>query len=337
VSQGLLALLDDVALIARQAAVSLDDLPTQVAKASAKTAGVVIDDAAVTPRYVVGIAAQRELPVVMRIAMGSLRNKLLVLLPVALVLSVFLPQAITPLLMIGGGFLGYEGALKLLEMFGLVQPHGPAAAPVEKHAGAGGEGEAAGGAQASEDATVKGAVRTDLILSAEIMAISLATLPVAAPLFNKAAVLAVIGLFLTGAVYGAVAIIVKADDVGLALAQNRRGGAAGAALRAIGRGLVRVMPGFLKLLATVGTFAMLWVGGEVIIHGLAALGWHAPEETVHDVTEAADHLAGGIAGWAAKTIAGMIVGVAFGLVVFGLKDAVILPVLNRLRGRPAAH
>lgn len=335
-SQGLLALLDDVALIARQAAVSLDDLPTQVAKASAKTAGVVIDDAAVTPRYVVGIAAQRELPVVMRIAMGSLRNKLLVLLPVALVLSVFLPQAITPLLMIGGGFLGYEGALKLLEMFGLVQPHGPAVASGEAHPGAG-EGEAAGGAQASEDATVKGAIRTDLILSAEIMAISLTTLPVAAPLFNKAAVLVVIGLFLTGAVYGAVAIIVKADDVGLALAQNRRGGAAGAALRAIGLGLVRVMPGFLQLLATVGTFAMLWVGGEVIIHGLAALGWHAPEETVHDVTEAADHLAGGIAGWAAKTLAGMIVGVVFGFVVFGLKSAVVLPVLNRLRGRPAAH
>nr|WP_221288289.1 DUF808 family protein [Amaricoccus macauensis] len=330
-------MLDDVALIARQAAVSLDDLPTQVAKASAKSAGVVIDDAAVTPRYVVGIAAQRELPVVMRIAMGSIRNKLLVLLPVALVLSVFLPQAITPLLMLGGGFLGYEGALKLLEMLGFVEPHGPAAAPGEKHAGSGGEGEAAAAVQASEDATVKGAIRTDLILSAEIMAISLATLPVAAPLFNKAAVLAVIGLFLTGAVYGAVAIIVKADDVGLALAQNRRGGAAGAALRAIGRGLVWVMPGFLQLLATVGTFAMLWVGGEVIIHGLAALGWHAPEETVHDVSEAADHLAGGIAGWAAKTVAGMIVGVGFGLVVFGLKNAVVLPVLNRLRGRPAAH
>ena len=334
-SQGLLALLDDVALLAKSAAVSLDDVPAQIAKAGVKSAGVVIDDAAVTPRYVVGVAAQRELAVVGRIAWGSIKNKILILLPAALLLSVFAPWAITPLLMLGGGFLGYEGAAKLLEMLGLAKGHhGP------DHGVAHGTADPAGDlveglakTREAEDATIRGAVRTDLILSAEVMAISLATLPVAATLLNKALVLGLIGLFLTGAVYGAVALIVKADDMGLAMAQARRGGVLGVMVRGFGRALVQVMPGFLKLLATVGTVAMLWVGGEVLIHGTHSLGWHAPEEAVHHAVETVE-LFGGVASWLVKTLLGAIVGLGFGLVVYGLKEALILPAMRRFRPAP---
>jgi predicted DNA repair protein MutK len=323
VSQGLLALLDDVAALAKSAAVTIDDLPMQVAKAGSKTAGVVIDDAAVTPRYVVGMAAARELPVVMRIAVGSVRNKLLVLLPAALLLSVFLPQAITPLLMVGGCFLGYEGAAKVLEMLGLAEAHG-------SHGGAAHADAAPADTTAAEEATVRGAVRTDLILSAEIMAITLATLPVAASLLNKALVLGLIGLFLTALVYGAVALIVKADDIGLALAQSEREGALGDLVRGFGRGLVKVMPAFLRVLATVGTFAMLWVGGEVVVHGLAALGWHAPEQAIHHAEAAAEPY-GGAAAWLAKSLGGMVVGFGLGCAVFLVMRLAILPLMNRLR------
>jgi predicted DNA repair protein MutK len=330
-SQGLLALLDDVALLAKSAAVSLDDVPAQIAKAGVKSAGVVIDDAAVTPRYVVGVAAQRELAVVGRIAWGSIKNKILILLPAALLLSVFAPWAITPLLMLGGGFLGYEGAAKLLEMLGPSKGHrGP------DHGAADPAGDLVEGlakTREAEDATIRGAVRTDLILSAEVMAISLATLPVAATLLNKALVLGLIGLFLTGAVYGAVALIVKADDMGLAMAQAGRGGVFGVMVRGFGRGLVQVMPGFLKLLATVGTVAMLWVGGEVLIHGTHGLGWHVPEDAVHHAVGAVEPF-GGVAAWLVKTLLGAIVGLGFGLMVYGLKKVLILPAMRRFRPAP---
>lgn len=263
---GLFALLDDVAAIAKVAAASLDDTAAAAVKASSKAAGVVVDDAAVTPRYVVGFAAARELPIVARIAQGSLRNKLLILLPAALLLSWLLPAAITPLLMAGGAFLCYEGAEKLWEKF---HPHDDASdAPVEVDP------------VARERAMVAGAVRTDMILSAEIMAIALGTVE-DQPLPEQAAALVVVALGITLLVYGAVAIIVKADDVGVVLARRRN-----AAVAALGRGLVTGMPHLLTLLAWVGLAAMLWVGGHIVIDGLARLGIEAPHALLHHASEA---------------------------------------------------
>ncbi len=240
-STGLIALLDDVVALAKVAAASLDDVAAQTAKAGAKAAGVVIDDAAVTPRYVVGFAASRELPIVRRIAVGSLRNKLFYLLPAALALSFLAPWAITPLLMLGGAYLCFEGAEKIAEALGL---HGH-----------GGHGEAEDAAAltgpAFEDEKVQGAIRTDFVLSSEIMAITLANIPHEG-IVMQAAMLAAVGVGITVAVYGAVALIVKADDAGVYLARSRMG-----VLRAVGRGLVLGMPPFLKVLSIIGTAAML--------------------------------------------------------------------------------
>jgi hypothetical protein len=260
-SGGLLALLDDVAAIAKVAAASLDDVAAQTVKAGSKAAGIVIDDAAVTPRYVVGFAAERELPIIGKIAWGSVKNKMVILLPAALALSFFAPWAIAPLLMAGGLFLCFEGYEKL---HALVAPH------AEEHPKHPAEAET-GDAKALEDAKVASAIRTDMILSAEIMAIALSQITTPT-LWNKAAVLAAVGIAVTVLVYGAVALIVKADDFGVHLAKSRVG-----LLRVIGRGLVTGMPPFLKLLSIIGMLAMLWVGGGIILHGLAELGWKAPE------------------------------------------------------------
>src|SRR5262245_37894992 len=206
-ASGLLALLDDVVALAKVAAVSLDDVATQTIKASAKAAGVVIDDAAVTPRYVVGFAADRELPIIRRIARGSLKNKIFFLLPAALLLSAFAPWAIIPLLMIGGVFLCFEGYEKVHQML----------ARHDAHANAAHRAPSAADAIALEEETVAGAIRTDFILSAEIMAISLAS--IANPdILTQALVLLVVALLVTAGVYGLVAIIVKADDFGVYLA-----------------------------------------------------------------------------------------------------------------------
>ena len=266
---GLIALLDDIAGIAKVAAASVDDVATHAAKASAKSAGVVIDDTAVTPRYVVGFAAERELPIVARIARGSLRNKLLILLPVAIALSVFAPWAITPLLMLGGAYLCYEGAEKI---YGLVFP------------GSAHEHESSVGFTdtdpvALEERKVASAIRTDFILSAEIMAIALATIP-ETTLLTTVIVLAVVAVSITAGVYGVVALIVKADDAGLVLA-----GKSSRALQMIGRGLVSFMPGFLTTLAAVGTAAMLWVGGGIIVHGLESYGVHWPGHQIAELSQ----------------------------------------------------
>jgi predicted DNA repair protein MutK len=299
---GLIALLDDVAGIAKVAAASLDDVATQAAKAGVKAAGVVIDDAAVTPRYVVGFAAARELPIVRRIAVGSLRNKLLFLLPAALALGLFAPWAITPLLMLGGLFLCFEGAEKVAEA---LWPHGPAAAAGEVLA-PGAAPEAATDPAALEDAKVRGAIRTDFILSAEIMAITLAAVP-AEGFWMQAAVLATVGLGITVVVYGGVALIVKADDAGLALAGSRV-----AVLRPVGRLLVRGMPGFMRMLSVVGTAAMIWVGGGIVLHGAEELGLAGPAHAVHDAAHAAGRLGGAAAEWvvgaALAGVAGLVLG-----------------------------
>jgi uncharacterized protein len=293
---GLVALLDDVAGITKLAAASLDDVGAAAGKAGGKALGVVVDDTAVTPRYVVGLSPQRELPIIAKIAMGSLRNKLLILLPAALVLSAFAPWAITPLLMLGGAFLCFEGAEKVLEAFG-----GEAHAEVE---------EAPMDAATLEQSKIKGAIRTDLILSAEIMAIALNDVS-HSPIATQGVVLAVVGIGITIAVYGVVGLIVKMDDIGLHLAEKRS-----AATRAIGRGLVKAMPVLMEFLSVVGTAAMIWVGGGILVHGLENLGVHEPAGTIHHMTEAVAHATGslgGIAGWFVTAIASGL----FGLVIGG--------------------
>ena len=300
-SIGLIGLLDDVAAIAKVAAASLDDVASQAAKAGAKAAGVVIDDTAVTPGYVIGFAPKRELPIVGRIAAGSLRNKLLVLLPAALALSYFLPAAITPLLMLGGAYLCYEGVEKV---YHAVMPHG-----AEQHEAQ--LGSVALNAQSVEDEKVASAIKTDFILSAEIMAITLAALPVGS-LWKQAAVLALVGIGITVAVYGVVALIVKADDAGMALAQG--GTRIG---RAFGRGIVRSMPALLRTISVVGTAAMIWVGGGIILHGAEHYGPPAIHHIIHAAKETVAHAvpaAAGILEWiveaAISGVIGLVVGAA---------------------------
>ncbi len=309
---GLVALLDDISVIARAAAASIDDVGAAAAKAGAKAAGVVVDDAAVTPTYVTAFTPDRELPIIWKITKGSLRNKLLLLLPGALALSALLPGAITPLLMLGGLFLCYEGAEKLMEKFGGGK-HGatledPISDPV-----------------AFEQERVAGAVRTDLILSAEIMAIALAEIA-DTPLLERAVVLALVGVAITVLVYGAVALIVKMDDIGLHLAEKPS-----TAAQAIGRALLHAMPRVLAFLSTVGTAAMLWVGGGIILHGLDVLGLHGPAALAHDLQHWIEHAAGplgGALGWLSYALASALVGLVLGAVV-----AIVLHSGQKLRGK----
>lgn len=303
-SAGLFALLDDVATLARAAAASLDDVGAAAGRASAKAAGVVVDDTAVTPQYVRGIAAERELPIVRRIAVGSLRNKLLLILPAALLLSQFLPWLLTPILMLGGTYLAYEGAEKL---WGAVAHRGSGHAAAEATALEGPEAEAK---------VVSGAVRTDLILSAEIMVIALDEVA-DQPLLSRAAILVVVGVLITVLVYGVVALIVKMDDLGLALAQR-----SSALAQRVGRGLVAAMPRVLAVIGVVGTAAMLWVGGHILLVGADDLGWHGPyglvhhlEEVVHDVLHGAP---GAVLAWVAATAAAALAGLVVGAVVVTL-------------------
>jgi uncharacterized protein len=256
-STGLIALLDDVVALAKLAAVSLDDVATQTTKAGAKAAGVVIDDAAVTPRYLFGFAAKRELPIVRRIAMGSLRNKLVILLPATLSLSYLASWMITPMLIVGGLYLCYEGTEKFIGSF-IPQPARPSA-----HAQLDSDD--------LEQAKIASAIRTDFILSAEIMAITLASVS-GSTILTQALVLAFVGAGITAIIYAAVAMILKADDIGLTLANIDIGGKLGTAVRALGRSLVIGMPSLLNLLGAIGTAAMIWVGGDIIVHGVAGYG-----------------------------------------------------------------
>ena len=325
-SVGLLAWLDDVAGLAQMAAASIDDVVGQAAEAGVKAAGVVIDDGAVTPRYVVGFSAERELPIIGRIALGSLRNKLLILLPAALLLGLFAPWAITPLLMIGGVYLCYEGTEKVLELFAPHAAHAHEAASRPAH----------GDAEAIEDEKVARAIETDLILSAEIMAITLASLPPAG-FWMRAAVLALVGLGITLLVYGAVAAIVKADDVGVHLARNTSPSLGGRISRAMGRLLVRGMPVFLRILAAIGTAAMIWVGGGIVVHGLEELGLEALAHAIHAASHAAATALpapGGLVGWLAGSVGAALVGLAVGAVAIPLAGVVqgALALLRRRAG-----
>jgi uncharacterized protein len=319
-SVGLIALLDDIAAIAKVAAASLDDVVSQAAKAGVKAAGVVIDDTAVTPGYVIGFAAKRELPIVAKIAAGSLRNKLLILLPAALALSYFLPSAITPLLMFGGAYLCYEGVEKLFEA---IMPH-------HAHQHEAELGTVALQARTLEDEKVASAIKTDFILSAEIMAITLAALP-AGSLLRQAIVLAIVGIGITVAVYGVVALIVKADDAGLALARSENVGRVG---RAFGRGLVRGMPTFLTFLSAVGTAAMIWVGGGIILHGVEAYGPPSIGHAVHAATDAAAHALPSVAGalrWIAEAAISGVIGLVVGAVTIPIIGLAVAPAWKRLK------
>ncbi|MEM8799947.1 MAG: DUF808 domain-containing protein [Pseudomonadota bacterium] len=297
---GLLALLDDVAAIAKLAAAQADDISAQAMKAGSKAAGVVIDDAAVTPKYVVGLPAARELPIIWKIARGSLINKLVILLPIALLLDAFAPWALTPLLMLGGCYLCYEGAHKILSISVAKKAAAKATKPFQT-------------AAQLEETKVKGAIKTDFILSAEIMAIALSEIS-AETTWQSAFVLAVVGVVITIGVYGVVAIIVRADDWGLKLEQVARTQLG----RRIGRTIVQVVPFILQALAIIGTAAMLWVGGNILVHGAANLGWADPEHVIHDVAHVATDKAfpgAGFVGWLIIASLNAVVGLAIGFVI----------------------
>jgi len=321
---GLLALLDDVAGIAKVAATSVDDVAAAVGKAGAKTAGVIIDDAAVTPKYVQGFEPARELPIIWRIARGSFFNKLILLLPVAMLLANFAPWLITPLLMLGGSYLCFEGAEKI---FHVLFPH--ASHEIEEDMSVKDPGHL-------EEQKVKGAIKTDFILSAEIMTIALAAIE-APNVWMQAATLAVVGIGVTVAVYGSVALIVKMDDVGLYLTNN----ALTPVGRGIGRGLVKFMPVLMWILSVVGTAAMLWVGGSIIIHGLEELGFGWLGHHIHDWAYAVGHAVPaaweGFAEWAAKATMDGVFGLAYGLLLIPLATKVVGPVIAAVSGKKAAH
>lgn len=320
---GLLALLDDVAAIAKVAASSVDDVAAAAAKAGTKAAGVVIDDAAVTPKYVHGFSADRELPIIWRISLGSLRNKLIVLLPGLLALDHFAPWAITPLLMLGGAYLCFEGAEKLVHAFA---PHADDTVAADFDTK---------DPTRLEEEKVAGAIKTDFILSAEIMTIALATIE--SPSFwMQAITLAVVGTFITVAVYGVVALIVKMDDVGLHLAATGGTGAG----RALGRGLVLAMPKLMAFLSTVGTAAMLWVGGNIVIHGLEVTHlWAWPYQTIHHIALAvagAAPAARGFVEWMVTAALDGVFGLILGVLLIPVATRIIGPLWAAVTGKKAA-
>jgi predicted DNA repair protein MutK len=303
---GLAALLDDIAVIAKVAAASIDDVGAAAGRAGMKAAGVVVDDTAVTPRYVTGFTPARELPIIARIAKGSLFNKLVILLPAALALSAFLPWAVTPLLMLGGAYLCFEGAEKVWEA---VSGH--------KHSLA--EDAAEMNSEEHEKLMVSGAVRTDFILSAEIMAIALNEVA-DEPFATRAIILAIVAVAITAGVYGLVALIVKMDDIGLHLAERRN-----SAAQAFGRGLVRAMPKLLAFLSIVGIAAMIWVGGGIIVHGLEEFGMGGVAHALHDAGEAAAHAlpsAGGFLEWLVGAVGSGVLGLMLGAAIVAVHHAV---------------
>jgi predicted DNA repair protein MutK len=298
-SAGLFGLFDDIATLARMAAASVDDVGAAAGRASAKAAGVVVDDTAVTPQYVSGVAANRELPIIRKIAVGSLRNKILFILPAALVLSQFVPWLLAPILMLGGTYLCYEGAEKVWER---ISGHQEEHLAVED------------GPQA-ESSMVSSAIRTDFILSAEIMVIALNEVADEA-LIPRALILLVVAVAITILVYGVVGLIVKMDDVGLHLAERSSPFA-----QRVGLGLVRAMPRLLSVISVVGVIAMLWVGGHILLVNSAEVGWHWPYDTVHHWEEAVHDAVPGVGvvvGWLLNTAVSAVVGAVVGAVVVAL-------------------
>lgn len=294
---GLVGLLDDIAALAKLAAASVDDVGAAAGRASVKAAGVVVDDAAVTPTYVRGLTADRELPIIRRIALGSLRNKLLIILPAALLLSSIAPTIVEVILMFGGCFLAYEGAHKVIHA--LRRDDQDHVVPV-----------AVQGADA-ESATISGAIRTDFILSTEIMVIALKEV-IEEPVVSRGVILAVVGVVITIGVYGLVAMIVKMDDIGLKLAER-----SSPRSQRFGRLLVTGMPKLLAWLSVIGTAAMLWVGGHILLVGLDELGWTTSYHLVHQMEDAVHGVAGvgGVLGWSVNTAASAVVGFSVGAAI----------------------
>ncbi len=306
---GLIALLDDVAALTRVAASSLDDVVGMASKAGTKAAGVIIDDAAVTPKYVTGLNPKRELPIIWKIARASFFNKLVILLPVAMLLKYFAPWLLVPLLMLGGLYLCFEGAEKI---YHVLAPHKDAHVKVDEI-----EDPAK-----LEETRVKGAIKTDFILSAEIMTITLNEIPDGS-IGMQAGALAVVAVAITALVYGVVAIIVKMDDVGAWMALNSKTGLG----RGVGTGLVKGMPHLLTVLSTVGTAAMLWVGGSILVHGTHDLGW----DVVYDfVKSTAYAVAGpnGFGNWAVTAGLDGIIGLAVGLLLIPIVTKGLAPLLG---------
>nr|WP_312990207.1 DUF808 domain-containing protein [Comamonas koreensis] len=308
-------LLDDVALMTKTAAgkstAILDDVATQTKVAVQKTAGVLGDDLALNAEQVTGVKANRELPVVWAVAKGSLKNKA-ILVPAALLISAFAPWLITPLLMIGGAFLCFEGVEKVLSLFHKPQHTHDA---VKESAQAAQMGVAPSSVKAAneknmdpvayEKAKVAGAVRTDFILSAEIMAIALGTVA-SKPIAEQFAVLVAVALAITVFVYGLVAGIVRMDDVGMWLMRKTS-----AAAKAFGRGLIAFTPWLMRGLSIVGTAAMFMVGGSLLVHGIGPIE-HWLESTVAPM--------GGVVALLAPTLVHVAVGAAIGgLVVLAVE------------------
>ncbi len=294
---GLVGLLDDIAALAKLAAASIDDVGAAAGRASAKAAGVVVDDTAVTPAYVQGLAADRELPIIKKIASGSLRNKLLFILPAALLLSAIAPLLVEIILMIGGAYLCFEGVEKIYHKIkGDDHSHDLPAAMKGPEA---------------EAATIAGAVRTDFILSAEIMVIALKEV-IDEGFVSRAVIMVVVALFITAIVYGVVALIVKMDDIGLKLASRDEESS-----QKLGRRLVAAMPVLLKWLSVIGTAAMLWVGGHILVVGFHELGWDLLYDIVHDLEESVSGVGGigGLLGWLVNTALSAVVGVIVGSIV----------------------
>lgn len=295
---GLFALLDDVALIARSAASSVDDVAALAGKTSVKAAGVVVDDAAVTPQYVQGVKPQRELPMIWRITKGSLINKLVIILPIALILSWIAPWALTPILMCGGAYLCFEGAEKIFHAV--------------LHRGEKDEQPAEEKGPDAEDSLVKSAITTDLILSAEIMVISLNEV-IDQPFWLRLGTLVTVGILLTLGVYGAVGLLVKMDDIGVALLKRHDGDSA------LGTALVKGMPIVLQIIGIIGTAAMLWVGGHIVVKGLNEFGAEQPYGFIHHVTES---ISNGALAWLADTGLSMMCGFILGAVIVSIIMAV---------------
>ncbi len=296
----LLTLFDDIAIL-------LDDVAVLTKVAAKKTAGVLGDDLALNAQQVAGVRANRELPVVWAVFKGSLVNKA-ILVPAALLISFFLPVLVIPLMMVGGAYLCYEGFEKVAHK---LFHHEAAPDPEARAQAVLASGETP---QSLEKTKVRGAVRTDFILSAEIIVLSLPVVAQAASMFNQVAALVVIALAVTVGVYGLVAGIVKLDDAGLWLAERR-----GALLPALGRGMVYIAPWLMKALGIVGTIAMFLVGGGIFLHNIDAL------HHVLDVME----------GWGLPAfLADIVASLVVGLVVGGLALAAVSGIA-RLRGKPA--
>ncbi len=308
----LLTLIDDVASI-------LDDVATMTKVATKKTAGVLGDDLALNAEQVTGVMPDRELPVVWSVFKGALLNKV-ILVPVALLISAFVPVLITPLLMLGGLFLCFEGTEKVLEKFFHAKPDGEPAAPSEPKADGPAPSSQKKAAEKNIDPAeyekqkIRGAVRTDFILSAEIIVIALGTMT-DETIVKQIVALSVIALVVNIGVYGIVAGIVKLDDAGIALSKSEK-----AWRQKLGAAIIAAAPRLMGALGVVGTVAMFLVGGGIVVHGIAPL-YHWVE---HVVTGSA------LLGWVLPTLANLVVGLVCGLVLVGL-----MTVVNKIRGKPA--